>query len=155
MTPERCSPFLHPPPSAPPGPGHGEVTLSRHGRPHRAQGLNACWRCSTKSPRSLRKPGPWYLAAEKVLLLHVRFHTSLHGSCDSPARAMLCHRRNACAAAEKFNWIFFVDYRLRISKLHTQKAKLLTAQQSQRSSSREACVNAGTELTSFSVLKAK
>lgn len=45
----------------------------------------------------LRKPRPWDPAAGKMLLLHMQFHTSLHRSCDSPARGVLCHRRNTCA----------------------------------------------------------
>lgn len=98
---------------------------SRQGRPSRAQGLNLRWRCSTKFSCCLRKPRPWYLAAKKMLLLHMQFHTSLHRSCDSPARAVLCRRRNACASAEKFNWIFSVDYRLRISSYILEKLSYL------------------------------
>lgn len=76
----------------------------------------------------LRKPRPWDLASGKMLLLHMQFHTSLHRSCDSPARAALCHRRNTCAQAEKFNWIFFMDYRLWISSyILTKLSSLLSS----------------------------
>lgn len=107
-----------------------QVKLTERWTPHQgclygAQGLNVCWWCTMKFPRCLRKPGPWYLAAEKTFLLYMQFHTSLHTSCDAPVRAVLCHRRNACALAEKFNWIFFMDYWLQISSYIREKLSYL------------------------------
>lgn len=134
-----------------PGSNPSKDDPSCQGRLYQAQGLHVCHQCGTKFPCCRRKPGPWYLSAEKTLLLHMQlFHTSLHRSCDSLARALLCHGRNARASAEKFNWIFFVDYRPRILSYIVEKLSYLLL-----SSSREACANAGTELTTFSILKVK
>lgn len=140
--------LLHPPLSTIPGPSHWKMTLSSKTPVSgtRAQCLVAAQRSSRAAWGSLG-PGIW-------LLLHTQFRTSLHRSCDSPATAMLCRQRNTCASAENFNWIFSVDYQLWISSYILEKLTYLLPSRA-NTAAREACVNAGTELTSFSILKEK